>query len=85
MLTLFALFAGILHENRCEGKTRFPPTIEGKAGPSGQMQGMQGIIRDPLHLQSFQADEPETDFVQRADTDPEDDEVPGLIGDDEHM
>lgn len=43
------------------------------------MQGMQGIIR-PL-----QADEPETDFVQRADTDPEDDEVPGLIGDDKHM
>ena len=70
---------------RLEGKTKFPAQFKVRPGPSGQMQGMQGIIRDPLHLQSFQADEPETDFVQRADTDPEDDEVPGLIGDDKHM
>jgi len=64
---------------RLEGKTKFPAQFKVRPGPSGQMQGMQGIIR-PL-----QADEPETDFVQRADMDPEDDEVPGLIGDDEHM
>ena len=70
---------------RLEGKTKFPAQFKVRPDPSGQMQGMQGIIRDPLHLQYFQADEPETDFVQRADTDPEDDEVPGLIGDDEHM
>ena len=37
MLTLFALFAGILHENRCEGKTRFPAQLKVRPGPSGQL------------------------------------------------
>ena len=57
MLTLFALFAGILHENRFEGKTKFPAQLKVRPGPSGQMRFIHGghVQHQVLAMSSFKS------------------------------